>query len=50
MEKQTPTKDGRELTNRQHQTLSTELAGARVKIGTSNLFEPIKELQLQDDR
>lgn len=48
MSKQTPTKDGRELANRQHQTLSTELAETRVVVRASNLFEPIKELQLED--
>jgi len=50
MEEQTPTKDRIKLTNGQHETFATELAGARVFIGTSNLFEPIKELQLEDCR
>lgn len=50
MSKQTPTKDGRELANRQHQPIATELAKTRVFIGARNLFEPIKELQLEDGR
>ena len=48
MEEQTPTKDRTKLTNGQHQTFATELAKTRVFIGTRNLFEPIKELQLED--
>ena len=40
---------GRELADSQHHTLAAKLAEARVIIGASNLFEPIEELQLQDD-
>ncbi len=48
MENQAPAKDRTKLTNGQHQTFAAELAGTRVNIGASNLFEPIEELQLEN--
>ena len=50
MEFETPAEDRTELADRQHQTLAAELAGARVFFGLHNLFEPIEELQFEDDR
>ena len=47
---QTPAKDGTELADGQHHADATELAGAWINFGASNLLEPIEELQLQDRR
>ena len=48
MEFETPAKDRAKLTDGQHKTLPAELAGTRVNVGASNLFEPIEELQLEN--
>ncbi len=40
----------RELADGQHQADAAELAEARVLVGANNLFEPIEERQLQDNR
>src|SRR6266511_2958120 len=47
---ETPTEDGPKFADRQHQPLAAEFAQARVCFGLSNLFEPVEEFQLQDDR
>ena len=48
MEFEPPTKDGTKLADGQHHADATELAGAWINFGASNLLEPIEELQLQD--
>ena len=50
MDFETPAKDGTKLADGQHQPLAAEFAQARVCFGLSNLFEPVEEFQLQDDR
>ena len=45
-----PTKDGTKLANGPHHADAAKLAKARIVIGTRNLFEPIKEFQLEDNR
>ena len=48
MKFETPTEDGTELAEGQHQSLATELAGARVVVGSRDFLEPIEELQFGD--
>ncbi len=47
---ETPAEDGTELAEGQHQTLATELAGARVLFGLGDFLEPIQELQFGEER
>lgn len=46
---ETPTEDGPELAEGQHQSFATELAGARVVVGLGDFLEPVQELEFGDD-
>ncbi len=45
----TPTVNGTELAEGQHQSLTAELAEVRVLLGLSDSFEPVQELQFGDN-